>query len=455
MAQVSSGELGSSAEPGVPSTLDLGRHFRELRRVVLPALLVAIVIAGIVYGVRAAAPARWSATVSASAQTSTTATQSSTDSTSAALLTAPYVALGTDTGVLHDIVTAAKVPWSDADARSRITVTDGQTPGLLTVQVLGDSAEQASAVAKQAVVTLDTDGRARAREAIAAQSAQMQADASALNDQLQSLSVLDPKRAALQTQYQAALDQINQVRGSVSARLAALSDPLTSGSPVSPQPLRDAALALLVVLIVAAELLVALRGRWGRAMTPTWARRIARKHGAEFVDCTDGVTGPGTVRVETVVLARLRSGADVLLLHDGATTDAAATAALVHAAQVESDGNGQLVELSTDDSWWRSSALEHAVSAVVVADRGAHERRATEAQLAALALADVPPLLMLIETGSAPDGGDTAGREVQDDSTEPNIAEPNTAEPESLDPHAPSTERDPSSTGSSGSQIMQ
>ncbi len=62
---------------------------------------------------------------------------------------------------------------------------------------------------------------------------------------------------------------------------------------------------------------------------------------------------------------------------------------------------------------------------------------------------------MLIETGSAPDGGDTAGREVQDDSTEPNIAEPDTAEPESLDPHAPSTERDPSSTGSSGWQIVQ
>lgn len=450
MAQVSSGELGSSADPGVPSSLDLGHHFRELRHVVLPALLVAIVIAGLVFGVRGSAPARWSAAVSASAQTSTTATQSSTDSTSAALLTAPYVALGTDAGVLHDIVTAAQVPWSDADARSRITVTDGQTPGLLTVQVLGDSAEQASAVAKQAVVTLDSDGRARAREAIAAQSAQMQADASALNDQLQSLSVLDPKRAALQAQYQAALDQINQVRGSALARLAALSDPLTSGSPVSPQPLRDAALALLVVLIVAAELLVALRGRWGRAMTPAWARRVARKHGAEFVDCTDGVPGPGTVRVETVVLARLRSGADVLLLHDGATTDAVATAALAHAAQVEPDGNGQLVELSTDDAWWRSSALEHAALAVVAAHRGAHERRATEAQLAALALADVPALLMLIENGSAPDGGDTTEREVKDDSTEPDPAEP-----DSLDPHAPSTERDPSSTGSSGWQIVQ
>ncbi len=449
MAQANSDDPGASADPGVPSTLDLGHHFRELRGVALPALLVAILIAGIVFGARGSAPARWSATVSASAQTSTTATPSSTDSASAALLTAPYLALGTDAGVLHDIVTAARVPWSDADARARITVADGQTPGLLSVQVLGDSAEQASAVAKQAVVTLDTDGRARARAAIATQSTQMQADASALNDQLQSLSVLDPKRAALQPQYQSALDQISQVRGSASARLAALSDPLTSGAPVSPQPLRDAALALLVALIVTAELLVALRGRWGRAVSPTWARRTARKHGADFVDCTHGARGPGTVRVETVVLARLRSGANVLVLRSGGTIDPAVSA-LAQAARSEVDAGGQLVELSADDPWWRSAALEHAALAVVVAHRGAHERRSTEAQLAALALADVPALLMLIETGSAPDGGDTAGREVQDDSTEPN-----TAEPESLDPHAPSTERDPSSTGSSGSQIMQ
>lgn len=129
MTHASSDNTGSSVDPDAPSTLDLGRHFRDLRGVTLPALLVAVVVAAIVFGVRASAPAQWSATVSANAQTSTAAaTAASTDSTSAALLTAPYVALGTDTGVLHDIVAAARVPWSDAKARSRITVTDGQTP---------------------------------------------------------------------------------------------------------------------------------------------------------------------------------------------------------------------------------------------------------------------------------------------------------------------------------------
>ena len=423
MTHASSDNTGSSADPDAPSTLDLGRHFRDLRGVTLPALSVAVVVAAIVFGVRASAPAQWSATVSANAQTSTTtAAATSTDSTSAALLTAPYVALGTDTGVLHDIVAAAGVPWSDAKARSRITVTDGQTPGLLVVQVVGDSAGQAAAVARQAVVTLDSDGRARALQVIAAQSTQMQADAAALNDQVQSLSVRDPKRALLQTQYQTELDQISQVRGSA-ARLVALSDPLASGSPVSPQPLRDAALALLVVLIVTAELLVALRGRWGSAVSPAWARRSARKHRAEFVDCTDGPTGPGNVRVETVVLSRLRSGADALLLRSSVTPDASSSV-LAHAAQTESAGGGQLVELSANNFWWRSSALERATLAVVVARRGADDRGAIEDQLAALALADVPALLMLIEKAPRADVKRGTEQESRETPAEPDSPTP-------------------------------
>ena len=454
MAQASSDDPGASADPGVPSTLDLGHHFRELRGVALPALLVAILIAGIVFGVRGSAPARWSATVSASAQTTTASTTSSTDSTAAALLTAPYVALGTDTGALHDIITAARVPWSDAEARSRITVSDGKTPGLVTVEAMGASAEQASAVAKQAVLTLDSAARTRARESASAETTQLQADSSALNDQLQSLSVRDPKRAALQAQFQVAQDQLSQIRGSAQARLAALSDPLTSSAPVSPQPLREAALALIVALIVTAELLVALRGRWGSAVSPTWARRTACKHGADFVDCTHGARGPGTVRVETVVLARLRSGANVLVLRSGATVDPAVSA-LAQAARSEVDGNGQLVELSADDPWWRSAALEHAALAVVVAHRGAPERRSTKEQLAALALAGVPALLTLIEPASAADIKRAVEPVVSGDSTEPDSIEPAAADPESADAHPGRTERDPSTTGPSGWQIVQ
>jgi len=319
---------------------------------------------------------------------------------------------------------------------------------------MGASAEQASAVAKQAVLTLDSAARTRARESASAETTQLQADSSALNDQLQSLSVRDPKRAALQAQFQVAQDQLSQIRGSAQARLAALSDPLTSSAPVSPQPLREAALALLVALIVTAELLVALRGRWGSAVSPTWARRTARKHGADFVDCTHGARGPGTVRVETVVLARLRSGANVLVLRSGATVDPAVSA-LAQAARSEVDAGGQLVELSADDPWWRSAALEHAALAVVVAHRGAPERRSAKEQLAALALAGVPALLTLIEPASAADVERAVEPEVGGDSTEPDSVEPAAADPESADAHPPSRERDPSASGPSGWQIVQ
>jgi len=154
------------------------------------------------------------------------------------------------------------------------------------------------------------------------------------------------------------------------------------------------------------------------------------------------------------VLARLRSGANVLVLRSGATVDPAVSA-LAQAARSEVDAGGQLVELSADDPWWRSAALEHAALAVVVAHRGAPERRSAKEQLAALALAGVPALLTLIEPASAADVERAVEPEVGGDSTEPDSVEPAAADPESADAHPPSRERDPSASGPSGWQIVQ
>ncbi len=447
MAHSGRGTVGLSTDPVAPATLDLARHFRELRAVALPALLAAVLCAGIVFGVRSAAPAQWAATVSARAETTTASTTSSTDSTAAALLTAPYVALGTDTAALHDIITAARVPWSDAEARSRITVSDGQTPGLVTVEVMGASAEQASAVAKQAVLTLDSAARTRARESASAETTQLQADAAALNDQVQSLAVLDPKRAALQAQFQAAQDQLSQIRGSASARLAALSDPVTSTGPVSPQPARDAALALLAVLIVAAEILLAVRGRWGSTVSASWVGRTARRYGALFVDCTSGGGELGIVQAVTLILSHLRSGANVLILRSGSVADTALNGLVVATQESagQPDGAGRLIEVSGDRPWWRGSGLERAALGVVVAHRGASERAAITRQLAALAEVGLPALLILVE--QAPDADPVPAPDA-----------PEGTAPEEAAEHEPTAELDkaePSRTGSSGWQIVQ
>lgn len=442
MAGASTDDEPLSGEQGVPSTLDLARHFRELRQVVLPALLVALLCAGVVFGVRSVAPPRWDATVVARAELATASQTPTADSTSVALLTAPYVALGVDASVLHDIVDAARVPWTDAEAASRITVSEGQTPGLLTIAVTGNSAEQASVVAKQAVATLDSAARSRAREAVAAASVQIQDDASALNDQVQSLSVLDPKRAALQAQYQSALDQIGQVSGAGLSRLAGLSDPVTSVGPVSPKPARDAALALLVVLIVGAELMVALRGRLGRTVSSSWAGRVARKRGATLVDCTGHAAEAGIVQMETLLLRRLRSGADVLILPAAPTVDEFLTLLHTVAGDEGHRGpqSGQLIVLSVDDPWWRSAAVEQVALAIVVGRRGAPARGAVWRQLVALAEAEILTVLLLVDKPWVV--------EADADPVEPEARDAGEAESAGED-------REQSTTGNTGWQIVQ
>lgn len=394
----------SSSEAGIPPTLDLVRHFRELRSVLIPALVMAVLCAGGVYAWRAQTPARWEATVTARADSpvsSAASSAASADATSTSLLTAPYLALGGDPAVLQRIASAAGVGWSADAAQSRITVTDGQTPGLVRIQVLGDSAAQAAAVAKQAVPTLDSAARTHAGEATAAPIQQLQTTANALSDQMLALPVTvnDTKRAALQTQYQAQLDQISRLQGAVTSRLAALADPVTSAGPVSPRPLRDAALALLAALIIAAELMVALRGRWGRAVSRSWSIRAARKHGATLVDCSRDRGIPAAGRVETLVLRRLRAGADVLVLYcpslEGTVLSAVGTAGLSGDAGGGSS-RGALVQLSAAEAWWRSAALETAGLGVVVVKHRAGARQHVRRRLLALADAGIPAVLMLV-----------------------------------------------------------
>lgn len=422
----------SSSEAGIPPTLDLVRHFRELRSVLIPALVIAVLCAGGVYAWRAQTPARWEATVTARADSpvsSAASSAASADATSTSLLTAPYLALGGDPAVLQRIASAAGVGWSADAAQSRITVTDGQTPGLLRIQVLGDSAAQAAAVAKQAVPTLDSAARTHAGEATAAPIQQLQTTANALSDQMLALPVTvnDTKRAALQTQYQAQLDQISRLQGAVTSRLAALADPVTSAGPVSPRPLRDAVLALLAALIIAAELMVALRGRWGRAVSRSWSIRTARKHGATLVDCSRDRGIPAAGRVETLVLRRLRAGADVLVLYcpslEGTVLSAVGTAAL--SGDAGGSARGTLVQLSAAEAWWRSAALETAGLGVVVVKHRAGARQPVRRRLLALADAGIPAVLMLVGRGWVP--ADDSAALAPGSSTE--VAEPVHGEP--------------------------
>ena len=402
MIETSTEEQVQPRENGVPATLDLAHHFRELRRVILPALLIAVLAAAVVFAVRSTAPKRWEATVTTRADSGAVSTASGGTTAAASLVSAPYLALASDGGVLHNAAAAAGVRWDATEAKSRITVREGSPPGLLLVSVLGDSVDQAAAVARQAVLTLDSAARNRQVDATAAQVQQTQAAANSLNAQLQALPPTDPTRATLQRQYQSQLDQIAALQVTGLARLSALADPVTSSGPVSPQPWRDAALALLVVLIVTAELLVLLRGWFGTSTSRAWARRMARRHKVRFADCASRHSAD-TRRVETLVIRELSAGRDVLVLCcPPLSVPVLDPRMLDDVARPGGPGTpvGRLIELDAEQPWWRLAHLESTGLGLVVVSKRSRQRKLVRSVLSALTDGNVPAMLVLLGKSS-------------------------------------------------------
>ena len=84
----------------------------------------------------------------------------------------------------------------------------------------------------------------------------VQASRRQLADQLNSLPLDSPDRAAIEAQLQALNDAEVGIRTRENDKLSIVSGAIASDDPVSPQPLRDSILAFIVSLVVVAELTV-------------------------------------------------------------------------------------------------------------------------------------------------------------------------------------------------------
>ena len=99
------------ARLSVPPTFDVGYHLRELARVLLPALLGALVVAGVVYLLVASQPAVYQNSVTAKIDSGALAGM--TDVT-VNTLAPPFVALSKSQAVLEDAARRAEVRSAQA-----------------------------------------------------------------------------------------------------------------------------------------------------------------------------------------------------------------------------------------------------------------------------------------------------------------------------------------------------
>jgi hypothetical protein len=228
-------------------------------------------------------------------------------------LTAPYVALPSDSEVVATIGEAMGDGWDAATVEGHIDVSPGPSPTLLLVKATAGSQVEADELAGIIVTSLDRVQTQRNRTAVDASLAELDTTIADLHTELASLAPDSASYAALQAELDARLDQQCELRASFgSTQLRLLASPNSSGEKVSPKPAAEATVAF-PALFVVAEILVALSGRRGTTNSPEWARRLSRRYRTALqIEHTDALDLP----LDTTVMVNQRAslGESILIL---------------------------------------------------------------------------------------------------------------------------------------------
>ncbi|MFZ3393205.1 hypothetical protein TVH25_08040 [Rhodococcus sp. 7Tela_A2] len=379
-------------ELGVPPAVDLLGHARELARVALPAVVAAAVVALAVFFVRDSGPGVYESTVVVEIR-STDAVSGS--DASLGQLIAPYVALSEDSRVVAAI--AAEVGEDPAALSENVSVDYGTSPTLLTVTARDGSQEEADRLAQVVVAALDQAQSTRNRTALESRIADLDGIVAGLRAEL-AAGTDDTTDGSpdplLQAELDSRLEQIRAVRAGAGAEhLQVLASPASSGTKVSPKPVAEAAVAFLFTLIVVAELLVALNGRFGRTVTPAWARRTSRRYRTALQVDTSGIP---RLPLDTVVMLQQRASlGEAILVLNGSGVEADPDIFGDDAAE-------RIIRCGMTEQWWKQLRQEKVGLALIVVTTGSEDRAVVENSLRALAEIDVPTRLVVLSVDKPP-----------------------------------------------------
>ncbi|MBJ7288652.1 hypothetical protein [Williamsia sp.] len=362
----------------VPPPIDLAGHFRDLGRMLLPALVIGALIGGTVF---AYLSTQVDKQYSASVVTQVT-TQGEIVAGDAFVeqLRAPFQELAVDDGVLSQVLTQVDTGWDTSTLRDHVTLTPGSAPSLLTFGATADDPRTAQQVARAMVAAV-----AQANEANAAR------DVSRRVDQIDASIAFEQARngrlaagSDARTQSDARLSELraqrDQVAGAGGDQLTVLSVPVASSSPVSPKPMSTALVAGVIGVIVAAELLVLARGRLGRRNNRIWARRMANKYGARQL-VVGGESFDASKLLYGELAHRHRRGRSAVIL----TGESTEVVDVVIPGGTTEDWSQRVERGALSDDWWRDVDLGDLVVAVVVISTRGHDRAATADSLSQLA----------------------------------------------------------------------
>lgn len=238
--------------------MTLAEHLRIIWRRRWRVLGIALVVAVLVYarGESLAEEFASEAPLQVTAATSSTGEAAGQETTT--FLAARYAKLATSDPVLNDGVRRSGLNISLEDARNLVSAAEDAAVGFITLRAEGPDPTQARSLATAvAAALIDTVARQeQARLDDIARTIDPQIDA--LAGQLAEIETADPRRAALEAQLTALVQQRTEKLGKDPNRVDLIAEASLPTGPFAPTPLRDSLLALIVALILNAELWVAL-----------------------------------------------------------------------------------------------------------------------------------------------------------------------------------------------------
>lgn len=258
--------------------MDLAEHFQAIWARRWWVLGASLLVAGAVYAWRASEPStyRAEATLNVISAQATSGVRVTEDDV--AFLARSYAELG-GTRPLH----AAAAERSELDlgpdaAGARLSVSPAEV-GFISVAATGPTPVEAEQLAQAMAEVLGQAVEDRQRAELNAALGALREQIADLEDELADLPADSPARGAVETRFQALVQAATERELQPVDRLQLLSPARASSAPVAPQPQRDTVLALLLALVVNAELAAALQAIGGRYSSKDLNAEVAASTG--------------------------------------------------------------------------------------------------------------------------------------------------------------------------------
>ena len=235
--------------------MDLAAHFRVIAQNWVRIVVVSIVIAIAVFLGSSAQTKKYQATALLTVNPGAI-TGGQSQAQAAQFLAQTYAQYATSPGVVREALKQSKLKLDLTEATSRISASQVGELGFLDVRATGPSKQDAETLARYAAQALRSTVQGQNAFRLFNDLQPIQTQRDQLVAQLNALGANDPARATIQSQLDSLAGAERDRRAVPADTISTLADAIPKDSPISPKPIRDAFVALLVSLVVVSELTV-------------------------------------------------------------------------------------------------------------------------------------------------------------------------------------------------------